>query len=177
MDNRIRVNENRRALDAFGYDGISLFDFAAYEDPPRGETFMANADIVGNDVVVADHAVEGGINVYGDGSGDVRLSRNRVRGAPTLGGIFVDLSHGTTITHNNLTGVAGTAPDVYLAAATRRCRVFEPGDAVLDEGTNNVVVGDLLAVTGAAQRDRATAAPVPLAERRGFGAWLRPPTR
>jgi hypothetical protein len=139
--NIINVNENNNALDpAGGYDGIGVFDFAAYETPPRRETFLANVTIWDNDITVADNIVLNGISVSGDGEGDIRVIGNRIYGAPIDAGIFVDLSRGTVVARNDLDAVAAGVADIHLTATTRECRVYEPNDTVLDEGTGNQVI-------------------------------------
>jgi hypothetical protein len=138
--NLVRVNQTGGALDETGgYGGISVFDFSAYSDPVVGETFKSDITIVNNDIIVADNPVKVGIDVSGDGKGDVRVIGNRIWGAPYDSGILVDLSRGTVIRGNDLRGVDPPNGDVHLTSTARDCRVNEPGDTVNDEGTGNLV--------------------------------------
>ena len=118
---------------------MSVFDFAAYSDPIMGETIKSDVTIWDNDITLADHPVKDGIDVSGDGKGDIRIIGNRIRGTPFDSGIFVDLSRGTFIAGNDLRGIDPPESDVHLTSTTRDCRVIEPGDTVFDEGTGNHV--------------------------------------
>jgi hypothetical protein len=89
---------------------------------------------------VADNIVLNGISVSGDGEGDIRVIGNRIYGAPIDAGIFVDLSRGTFVARNDLDAVAAGVADIHLTATTRECRVYEPNDTVVDEGTGNHVI-------------------------------------
>ena len=116
-----------------------MFDFSAYSDPVEGETFKSDVAILNNDIIIANDPVKAGIDVSGDGKGHVRITGNRIWGAPYDSGILVDLSQGTVITGNDLRGVDPPNGDVHLTSTARNCRVIEPGDTVLDEGTDNLV--------------------------------------
>jgi hypothetical protein len=144
--NTVRVNETGGATEldpAGGYGGISVFDFAAQPpegEPPIGETFKSDITIYDNDVTAsAKYPVMDGIDIWNDGTGDIRVINNRIRGAPFDSGIFVNLSRGTFIAKNDLTSINPPNSDIHLTETTRECRVFEPGDTVLDEGSGNRV--------------------------------------
>jgi hypothetical protein len=154
--NTINVNENDNNLDpdGLGYDGIGVFDFAAYETPPRGETFLANVVIWDNDVTVRDERVLAGFTVSGDGPGSVSVIGNRVYGTPRDAGVFVDLSRGTFVTRNKFTALGSDVPAVLLTETTHSCRVIQPRNDVVNLGTDNYVVS---APSPTSERARASA--------------------
>ena len=104
-----------------------------------GETFKSDVTILNNDITISTNPVLNGIEVSGDGKGDVRVIGNRISGAPLNAGVSVDLSDGTFIRGNDLRGIDPPNGDVHLTATARNCRVTEPGDNVVDEGTDNQV--------------------------------------
>lgn len=136
--NIINVNEDDTSIDpsGAGYDGIGVFDFRF-----EPETILANVIIWDNDVTVRDGEVLAAFSIYGDGPGSMQVFGNRVYGVPSDAGVFVDLSRGTRVFHNDL-GELGDVPGVWLGADTRDCRVIEPNDVVRDEGQGNHVVGE-----------------------------------
>lgn len=136
--NRIRVNETGLAVDPTGgYAGIGVVQFSTLAEVPVPETFISDVTLFANDITIPEHPVQAGVFVAGDGKSDVRIIGNRIRGAPYDTGIFVDASRGTLIAANDLRGVDPPNEDVHLTASTRQCKVVEPGDTVLDEGTGN----------------------------------------
>jgi hypothetical protein len=140
--NHVRVNASGGAVEldpTGGYAGISVFDFAALSDPPAGYTFTSDIAILNNDIEIGVAPVKNGIDVSGDGDGDIRVTGNRIRGTPYDSGIFVDLSDGTVVRGNDLRGVEAGVGDVHLTSTTTNVVVVEPGDTVIDEGTNNEV--------------------------------------
>jgi hypothetical protein len=144
-ENKVRVNETGGALaldPTGGYAGISVVDFSAFSDPVVGETFKSDITVVNNDIKIGQDPVMTAIDVSGDGKGVVRIIGNRISGAPYDSAIFVDLSRGTIIKGNALRGVNPPNGDVHLTATARNCRVIEPGDTILDEGTDNSVNTD-----------------------------------
>ncbi|MDB6042492.1 MAG: hypothetical protein JWM63_1043 [Gammaproteobacteria bacterium] len=141
--NKLRVNETGRAIDfdpTGGYGGVGVYDYSAQSKPPVGETIRADVTIWDNDITIPKNPVKDGIDVSGDGPGDITVVGNRIRGTPYDSGIFVDLSRGTVIADNDLRGINPPKRDVHLTSTTRDCRVIEPQDTVLDQGTNNRVI-------------------------------------
>ncbi|MDB6089141.1 MAG: hypothetical protein JWN85_1925 [Gammaproteobacteria bacterium] len=141
--NTLRVNETGRAVEldsTGGYGGIGVYDFAAQSMPPAGETINSDVTIWDNDITIPENPVKDGIDVSGDGPGDITVIGNRIRGTPYDSKIFVDLSRGTIIADNDLSGINPPNSDVHLTSTTRDCRVIEPGDTVFDQGIHNLVI-------------------------------------
>jgi hypothetical protein len=130
---------NKINAEGEAFDGVATVDDAALQEGLTG-TMEANVDIWGNDITLLGTAVSDGIEIFADGPGDMRVFGNRIRGAPTDSGIWVEFSVGTFIAANDLRGIDPALGDVSLRETSRECRVIEPGDSVLDLGVDNHVV-------------------------------------
>jgi hypothetical protein len=167
--NRMSVNETGLSIVGVANDGVAMFDFAV--EAGMTETMSANLDVFGNDITLGVDTFQG-ITVFSDGPGDVRVFGNRIRGAPTDAGIWVEFSRGTFVAANDLRAIDPPLGDVTLRETTRDCIVIEPGDTVQDEGANNRVIG----ITSAASMPSlSTAAATSLLSRaRAYPGFRRP---
>jgi hypothetical protein len=140
--NRIQVNEFGLApFEIVGpsYDGIGVYDWA--ELP---ETINFNASIWANEIRVG-KTTFAGLSVFSQGTGVIEMIGNCIWGEPAIdASIVVDASRGTLVAHNDLSNNAKELLDVRLGLDSRDVRVYEKYDTVLDEGTNNTVVGKLV---------------------------------
>lgn len=132
--NKLNVNLTGKAPLGGANDGVAVFDYKLL-----AESIQDNVTIFANDIVLGENVFQG-ITVFSDGPGEIRVIGNRVRGAPTDTGIWVELSRGTFVAANDLGAIEPRFEDVYLLPSSRDCRVIEPRDSVLDEGTNNQVL-------------------------------------
>jgi hypothetical protein len=163
--NEISVNENAGSIGgAVAYDGVGVFDYAGLP-----ESIKANVTIWDNDIRLGDHLVTAGITVSSEGSGNVRVIGNRIRGTPTDSGVYVDLSRGAFVAGNDLRDINPPSGDVHLFPSSHDCSVFEPGDTVLNEGTNNHVIGEIIMSPTATGRASSLAA-----SRQRFSHRVRP---
>jgi hypothetical protein len=136
---------NRIRAEGQAFDGIAMVDDAALEEGLTG-TIQADVDIWGNDIQLLGEEVTDGIEIFADGPGDVRVVGNRIRGAPTDSGIWVENSEGTFVGGNDLSAIDPSEGDVSLRATSFHCRVIQPGDTVRNLGVDNHVVGQIISL-------------------------------
>ncbi len=140
--NRVHVNEFGTApFDIVGpsYDGIGVYDWSE-----QAETFNVNASIWANEIQVG-VTTFAGIGIFSEGIGNVEVIGNCIWGQAAIdASVVVDQSRGTLVAHNDLNNNPKKLIDVRLGLDSRDVRVYEKYDTVVDEGTNNTVVGKLV---------------------------------
>jgi len=119
-------------------DGVGLLDFGALV----GQDATLNAFVVGNQLSL--DTLYGGI--FGYAAQNVVVLGNRISGVGDSGiafGLFGDPSSHWIIAGNNVDDLEADAAPIWLGPATSENLVItqNPDENVLDEGTDNVIIG------------------------------------
>ncbi len=97
---------------------------------------LSNNNIFMNNI---DHA-----GIWGIGLQDAVIKNNKLWGsgvAGIVGGIWGDQSSGWVIKGNNVQGVTAEVAPIWLGPSTRNFLVYADKNDVLDEGTDNILIG------------------------------------
>jgi hypothetical protein len=117
-------------------NGIALWDLGF----SQGVGKKIDANISNNKIFL--NNCNGGI--FGYGPKDIIASNNKIWGNGWAGiycGIWEDPSTKWVIKGNNVQGVNAEVAPIWLGSATSNCLVYADKEDVLDEGTNNILIG------------------------------------
>jgi hypothetical protein len=117
-------------------NGVALYDMG----PWAGVGKKLDADISNNKIYLNDNI--GGI--FGCSVQDALITNNKIWGIGVAGilcSIWGDPCTYWVIKGNNVENVTAQAAPIWLGSATSNCLVYADKQDVLDEGTNNILIG------------------------------------